>query len=194
MTATASHVHIAISGATAAEVLKMAAELGGSTVIAGMSTDDLLAEVRDRFAKASPAMVVRVEPFSSGAATVGDGGPAAANGKAPTKAEQKAAAKAATDAALKEAATNKEAPKATTKETQQPTPANDAGGGDWDSDSGGEETAAPTVDDVKAALNTYSAKHGQAATRDVMKNVGGSMKLLDIPADKYQALIEKLAA
>lgn len=193
---TATTIHVSISGVTAEDVLRSARELGGTTALSSISNDDLLAELRDRFAKTVPPMVVRVELFeSNGAATDAkqEAKQEPAN-KKPTAAE-KAAAKAATDAALKEAADKAAATKAAGKETPKDTvagtqTAGDAGGGDWDD--GADTSTAPSVDDVKAALNACSAAKGQAATREIMKEVGGSMRLLDVPAEKYADLIAKL--
>ncbi len=191
-------VHIHVSGSTISEVINAALGLAGGNALAAIGTDDLLAELRERFAKQTPVMVVRVEPFegaSSGTVQGADEAKDAGKPKRPTAAE-KAAAKAATDAALKEAADKAAASKAA-KEADKPTndgaqaAGNDTGGDDWDGDDK-EDAAAPTVDDVKAALNACSAKVGQAATREIMKTVGGSMRLLDIGADKFADLIKAL--
>lgn len=194
MNATTSQIHVSITGTTAAEVLAHARALGGTTAISTVGNDELLAELRDRFAKLVPPMVVRVEPFasetSSGAATSNDNASAT---KPLTAAEKKAAAKAATEAALKEAAEKAAAGKEPPKETVSG--AQEAGGDDWGSEEGEtSEAVTLTMDDVKAALNDCSAKNGQAATREIMKTKGGSMRLLDIAADKYPALVEALKA
>jgi len=166
-------VHLSISGATSAEVLAAAASFGGSTGTA-LNTEELLAELRDRFAKADPPQVVRVEPFASDSAS-GDAGKATTTRTRQPKAD-------------------KEPPKPTNKETQAAAPdasSEQASGDDWGSE-GEDDAKEVTMDDVKTALNAYSAKHGQVATRDKMKEVGGSLKLIDIPKEKYGPLVEAL--
>ncbi len=194
MTPATNSIHISIQGATAEDVLASARALGGTTATSAIGNDELLAELRERFAKLSPPMVIRVLPFESeanGAAGAGTNDNAGTV-KPPTAAEKKAAAKAATDAALAAAAAaaaaKKEDPKATVAGAQA-----EAGGGD-DWDGGADDEKAPTADDVKAALNECSTKNGQAATREIMKEKGGSMRLLDIAADKYPDLIAALKA
>lgn len=186
-----TQVHISISGATAAEVLAHARALGGETATSAISNDDLLAELRDRFSKMSPPMVVRVVPFSDdkSATTTGEAGGAT---RQPTAAEKKAAAKALADEAAKLKA-SKEPNKTTVAGAQ----AGAETGSDWDdgtADEGATDDTVPTQDDVKTALNACSAKNGQAATRELMKVHGGSMKLLDIKPENYRALIDALEA
>lgn len=197
-----SQIHVSIIGATMDEVLANARALGGTTETSTIGNEELLAELRDRFSKLSPPMVVRVEPFSTvvedATSQTNDNAvkPLTAAEKKAAEKLQKDAAKAATDQALKAAisaatqaaaAASKEPPKEVAAGAQSGAEA--GGGDDWSGEAEG-----PTVDDVKAALNACSAKKGQAATREIMKEKGGSMRLLDVPAEKFADLIEALQA
>lgn len=192
-----TNIVLTINGATAAHVLEQARAFGGAgagDAIASFSTEDLLAELRQRLAP--QGSVVRVEPFSSGPDTptvVGSTTTEAGGRKRgrPSNAEKAAAEKAAADKPAETTSTaTKEDPKPTEAGTQQPAAA-EAAGDDWDGDEAAKEV---TADDVKAALNAFSSVHGSIKAREIMNEVGGSMRLADINPESYAALAARLQA
>lgn len=186
-------VTLTIHGATSEDVLAQARSFGGKTdAISTFATEDLLTELRQRLAP--QGHVVRVEPFSTGpdTPTVVSSGTTEAGGKKrgrPSNAEK--AEKAAADKPAETTSTaTKEDPKPTEAGTQQPAAA-EAAGDDWDGDEAAKEV---TADDVKAALNAFSSVHGSIKAREIMNEVGGSMRLADIKPESYAALAARLQA
>lgn len=53
---------------------------------------------------------------------------------------------------------------------------------------------AVTIEEVRAKLATISQAGKGAAVRDLIKRVGGSDKLSEVPAEKYAALLAEAAA
>jgi hypothetical protein len=106
--------------------------------------------------------------------------------------QQKAAAAAAAKKAAKEKAEAEVKAKAEA-DAKAKADAEAAAGGDDDfgaEDSGG----GITIEDVKNALNDFKAKKGLVDARRIMVEQGGSSKLIDIPAEKYPAIISALKA
>lgn len=180
----AATLHLTIAATNIEDMKAQCRAIAGEGNLASSSNDDLLAELRQRLA--TEGLVVKVVPFET-SQTVDP---------APTTAP-----KATRGAGKKNA--DKEPPKATT--TAAPKTGNGAdpvqsaeqrkaeNASDWDDDSGETTTATElTIDDVKNALNAYSAVKGQVTARSVMQEVGGAAKLAEIPPTKYAELITRL--
>jgi hypothetical protein len=179
-----TNIHVSFTGETAEDVMgqiQAMAVRGGSSALALVGVEELLAELRDRMAKHDPPMVVRVLPFAEPGETT-DEAPATPAPK--TRATRKA----------KETAAPAETTTATLPDTSAKV------GEIIDNATKAAETASAVVagevslDDVKAALNGYNAIHGTAKARQMMQEHGGALRLADVPADKFQSLIDALKA
>lgn len=58
---------------------------------------------------------------------------------------------------------------------------------------GGSTKKEPTIEDVQNAVTAGVGAHGKDKVRDVLKKVAKAGKVADVPADKYQAVLDALA-
>lgn len=153
----------------------------GETALASTSNDDLLTELRQRFAAQTPPMVVRVLAFAD------EAGPTDAPKTTRKPRAEKATEAKTTEMPPDQSVPAREEPKATVQGTQEPAAADAS---EW----GGEEATAAvkTIDDVRASLNACAAKIGQAGTREIMVATGGAARLVDVKAENFGKLVDAL--
>lgn len=168
---------LSIHATDASDLYRQIRDLAGPAMLEGYPDEALLTEVRQRMAKKGFVVVIR--PFESetaGADEATTGGepspPDAPKGKPGRKPTTKAP----------EATKTIEAPKPVE-------PASDT------AKAMAEQGEAVLVDlnAVKAALDAYAAVHGQMPARAIMQTVGGHARLMDIPVEKYIAVVRALA-
>jgi hypothetical protein len=176
-------LNLTINATGAEDLYQQIRDLAGPAVLAGYPDEALLAEVRQRMAKRGLLLIVKPADEGEGAQVdnAGDGDPVppAPKGKPGRKPKAEAApAAVATTEPPKPLDAATDTAKAMTM-TEKPA-----------------DAPAPTVDDVKKALDAFAAVKGQMPAREKIKSVGLSDRLMDVKPEKFGALIEalKLAA
>lgn len=172
-------LRLEIQAANSKEMQAQINDLGSGGLIA-YSDEGLLSEVRQRMA--AKGLVVKVVPFDDG-----------------TSADDNAS----TDVPVPTTEKEKGKPGRKTKVTEppsrfplgameEPKPIDPAS----DTAKTTAETTPATIDDVKKALDAFAAVKGQVEARAKIQAIGGAPRLMDVPPDKFGALIEalKLAA
>lgn len=164
--------------ASALQQVKQFAQGAGGDPLADVSTEALLAALRDRMFKMDPPQVVKVVPFDE---TIGLGAalsekPAATPDERPVAEPEKP----------KAARRPREQPKAVAADTQQAGQATAT-----EAPAGGDDKAI-SREALTDALNACAAKHGQAETRKIMKDAGGAERLMDVKPDAYPKLLNAL--
>lgn len=165
------HIH----ATDASDLYRQIRDLAGPAILEGYADEALLTEVRQRMAK--KGLVVVVKPFEDGAADTVEAPPATEDDTTvPPKGRP----------GRKPRAVESPAPAAPAPEGPKPVePASDTA-------KAMAEISATAIEDVKAALDAYAAIHGQMPAREIIKSVGGSARLMDVPPEKYGALVVAL--
>lgn len=172
-------LRLEIHAANSKELQAQLNDLAGTAGLACYSDEGLLSEVRQRMA--SKGLVVKVGPFEEPEDADGNAG---GSDPVPAPKEEKAKPGRKPKAAV-------EAPPAAPEAPKPIEPASDTAKAMAETSN----VAAPSIEDVKAALNAYAGIHGQFPAREKIKLVlpeGATPRLMDVPAAQYGKLIAAL--